>query len=247
MENEVIHDLLGYERLKIIQIPDAFNFSLDSTLLAHFTTVTKRTRRIIDLGCGNAPIPLFLSLRTKAPIIGVEIQPEIADLAFRSVEMNGLSGQITILNQDLKDIYKTLGANTFDVVTCNPPFFPIVESSNLNKNDWLTIARHEVRVRLDDVVCEAKKLLMDGGVFSMVHRAARLSDCIESFRKHNIEPKRIRFIYPKATQKEALSVLIEGRKNGNPGGLKIERSLIVLTKGNTYTKEILKIFHFPKE
>jgi tRNA1Val (adenine37-N6)-methyltransferase len=247
MKDEVINDLLGYDGLKIIQVPDAFNFSLDSTLLAHFVSVSKKTKQMIDLGCGNAPIPLFLTLRTKASIIGVEIQEEIADLAHRSVELNQLSHQIQIINQDLKHIYKTVGANRFDVVTCNPPFFPYVETSNVNKNDYLTIARHEVKATLNDVVVEAKKLLVDGGILAIVHRANRLSDCIQTFRQHHIEPKRIRFIYPKSNSSEALSVLIEGKLNANVGGMKVLKPLYVLGSKGTYTKEILKIFNFPKD
>jgi len=247
MDNEVINDLLGYDGLKIIQIPDAFNFSLDSTLLAHFVSIPKKTKRIIDLGCGNAPIPIFLTLRTNASVIGVEIQDEIADLAVKSVKLNHLEHQITILNKDMKNIYKLVGANQFDVVTCNPPFFAFVESSNINKNDYLTIARHEVKITLDDAVGEAKKLLVDGGVFAIVHRANRLADCIDTFRKHHIEPKRIRFIYPKSSSVGALSVLIEGKKNGNSGGMKIMKPIYVLNSKGTYTKEILKIFNFPKE
>ncbi|HPN89856.1 MAG TPA: methyltransferase domain-containing protein, partial [Bacilli bacterium] len=105
---EVINDLLGYEGLKIIQRPDIFNFSLDSTLLASFATINKADKMIVDLGCGNAPIPLFLSLRTKAKIYGIEIQPEIADLAKRSVELNKLENQITILEEDIKNAYLKL-------------------------------------------------------------------------------------------------------------------------------------------
>ncbi|HOI46132.1 MAG TPA: tRNA1(Val) (adenine(37)-N6)-methyltransferase [Bacilli bacterium] len=246
MKNEVINDLLGYDGLKIIQVPDAFNFSLDSTLLAHFVSISKKTKQIIDLGCGNAPIPLFLTLRTTSPIIGVEIQSEIADLATRSVALNHLEHQIKIINQDLKHIYKQVGANRFDCVTCNPPFFPYKESSNTNKNEQLTIARHEVKATLDDFVNEAKKLLVDGGTLAMVHRADRLADCIEVFRKHHIEPKRLRFVYPKKTSSEALSILIEGKLNANNGGLKVLKPLYVFGKEDTYTKEILKIFNFPK-
>lgn len=246
MKNEVINDLLGYDGLKIIQVPDAFNFSLDSTLLAHFVSISKKTKQIIDLGCGNAPIPLFLTLRTTSPIIGVEIQSEIADLAIRSVALNHLQHQITIINQDLKHIYKQVGANRFDCVTCNPPFFPYKETSNINKNEQLTIARHEIKATLDDFVNEAKKLLVDGGTLAMVHRADRLADCIEVFRKHHIEPKRLRFVYPKKTSSEALSILIEGKLNANNGGLKVLKPLYVFGKEDTYTKEILKIFNFPK-
>ena len=95
---EVINDLLGYEGLKIIQRPDIFNFSLDSTILADFVTINKSDKKIIDLGCGNGYIPIFLTLRTNMLIDGVEIQEEIADLAKRSVILNNLENQINIYN-----------------------------------------------------------------------------------------------------------------------------------------------------
>ena len=106
---ETINNLLGYDGLKIIQHEDILNFSLDSTLLASFVSINLRDKKIIDLGCGNGYIPLFLSLRTKEHIYGVEIQTDIYNLAKRSVELNQLESQITIINDDVNNIYKTLG------------------------------------------------------------------------------------------------------------------------------------------
>jgi tRNA1(Val) A37 N6-methylase TrmN6 len=243
-ENEVLNDLLGYDGLKIIQRPDMFNFSLDSTLLANFVTITKRVTKIIDLGTGNAPIPMFLSLRTQASITGIEIQDESYDLASRNIAINGLEDQIKIVHQDLKEINKVVGYQSFDVVTCNPPFFKVNEVSHLNKNDFLTIARHEVLATLDDVVKEASLLLKHGGNFAMVHRPDRLIEIIETLRKYRLEPKRLRFVYPKPG-KEANTILIEAKK-GNPGGLKILEPLYVYHEDGTYTEEILKMFMLKK-
>ena len=236
--------MLGYDGLKIIQRPDAFNFSLDSTLLAAFVTINNSDKKIIDLGTGNAPIPLFLSLRTKAAIYGVEIQEEIYDLAKRSVELNNLENQITIINDDAKEVYKTLGVSSFDVVTINPPYFPYKESSNINKNDYLTIARHEVCFNLEDALIASRRLLKDGGTLAMVHRAERMMDILEAFRNNNIEPKRIRFVYSKQNSAEALAILIEGKKNGKKGALKILKPLYVYNSKGKYTKEILSIFNY---
>ena len=244
MKQEVINDLLGYEGLKIIQRPDIFNFSLDSTLLAHFVTINKSDKAIIDLGTGNAPIPIFLTLRTKAHIYGVEIQEEIYDLARRSVEINNLEEQITILNADARIIHQTLGVSKFDVVTVNPPYFPYQEGSNINKNDYLTIARHEVCFNLDEVLQTSRRLLKDGGTLAMVHRAERMMDILEAFRRYQIEPKRIRFVYPKQNSQEALAILIEGKKHGKIGSLKILKPLYVYNSQGKYTKEILSIFNY---
>ena len=152
-----VHELLGYKNIKIVQADDMFSFSVDSMLLADFIKVTNKTKEIIDLCTGNAPIPLFLTLKTNAHITGVEIQKDVYDLALESVQMNGFNNQIELINDDLKNIYKKIGANKYDIVSCNPPYFKYIESSNINKNDYLTIARHEVMATLEDIIIEGKK------------------------------------------------------------------------------------------
>lgn len=243
---EVINDLLGYEGLKIIQRPDIFNFSLDSTILADFVTINKTTKEIIDLGCGNGYIPIFLTLRTSAHITGVEIQEEIYDIAKRSVELNNLNDQITIINEDMKNVPTLFSKTKIDVITCNPPYFPYKEESLINLSEYQTIARHEVKITLDEVLKVVNSTLKDGGVFAMVHRSERLIDILESFRRHTIEPKRIRFVYPKTNSKESLAVLVEGIKSTKKGGLKILPPLYVNNEDGSYTEEILKIFNYKK-
>ena len=191
--NEVINDLLGYPGLKIIQRPDMFNFSLDSTILAYYVSINKTTKKIIDLGCGNGYIPIFLSLRTKAQIHGVEIQEESFDLATRSVKLNNLEEQIEIHLGDMKEIHKKLGVAQYDIVTSNPPYFKYTDESLVKESEYLKIARHEVKVTLNEVVHSANVLLKDGGTFAMVHRVERLMDILEVFRNNGIEPKRLLF------------------------------------------------------
>lgn len=244
--DEIINDLLGYEGLKIIQRPDIFNFSLDSTILADFVTIKMKDKKIIDLGCGNGYIPIFLTLRTKANIIGVEIQEEIANIAKRSVELNKLENQIEIINIDLKELHKQFGPSSFDVVVTNPPYFKYQESSNINESIYQTIARHEVKATLDDVVKEASILLKDGGTFAMVHRAERMVEILSTISKYNLSLKRLRFVYPKTTSKESLAILVEAKKKGGDGGLKVLNPLYVENANGTYTEEILKIFNYKK-
>ncbi|MGL4338767.1 MAG: tRNA1(Val) (adenine(37)-N6)-methyltransferase [Turicibacter sp.] len=242
-ENEVLNDLLGYDGLKIIQNPDMFNFSLDSTLLGHYTTLNKNTHSIVDLCTGNAPVPLFLSLRCHAKIIGVEIQDMSYDLGQRNIAVNGLEDRITMLQSDLKGVHQQLGKYSQDVVTCNPPYFKVNPDSNLNKNDYLTIARHEVLATLEDVVCEASLLLKQGGRFTMVHRPDRLVEIIEMCRKYKIEPKRMRLVYPRINR-EANVLLIEGIKGGKSGNLRIDPPMFVYRDEVSldYSDEILEIF-----
>ena len=242
MIKEQIHELLGYENIKIIQDEDMFSFSLDSMLLANFID-TKGAKRIIDLGTGNGPIPLFLTLKTNASIIGVEIQEEVALLAKRSVELNHFESQIEIINDDLKGIYKKVGANSFDIVSSNPPYFPYKESSMINKNDYLTIARHEVKANLLDIIIEAKKLLKDGGRLYMVHRVNRLTEVIKELEENGFGLKKMQMIHPKIDG-EAMMFLVEARKN-KTSDLKIIKPLYVYNN-DKYTEEVLEIFNFKK-
>ena len=247
-DGEVLNDLLGYDGLKIIQHPEMFNFSLDSTLLGHYTTLKKGVKSVVDLCTGNGPVPLFLSLRTKAHIIGVEIQEQSFDLANRNILVNELDHRISVIHSDLKGIHRQLGKYQHDVVTCNPPYFKVAQDSNLNKNDYLTVARHEVMVTLDDVVREAALLLKNSGRFTMVHRPERLVDIIETCRKYQIEPKRMRLVYPRINR-EANILLIEGIKAGNPCNLRIDPPLYVYENEASlnYSQEILDIFMVGKK
>lgn len=243
----VENDLLGKPGIKIVQDSDMFSFSLDSILLASFVTLKYSDSKICDLGTGNAPIPLYLSLNTNASIFGIEIQKKSYDLAQKSVKINNKENQITIINDDIKNIKNIFGEKSFDVVTSNPPFFKYIEgSSNINKNDELTIARHEVLITLDEICEAASYLLKHGGTFAIVHRPDRLIDIIESLKKHGFEPKRLRMVHPKK-EKEANHILIEARKGGQKGGLKILPPLIIHTNENKYTDEVLRIYNNEKE
>lgn len=237
---EVINYLLGFKDYYIVQNTQMFNFSLDSVLLPHFVTINKNVNKILDIGCGNAPIPLILSTKTKAKIIGVEIQKEVYDLAKKSVSINKLEDQIDIINADINDIYNQFETESFDVITCNPPFFKINKQSNLNKSDYKTIARHEVKLNLDDIFKIGKKLLKNNGYIAIVHRPERLLDIITTMRKYNIEPKRIQFIYPK-TNMDANILLVEGTKNGKES-IKILPPIYIHLDNGEYTDQIKKYF-----
>lgn len=237
---EVKNYLLGYKNLYIMQDTEMFNFSLDSVLLPNFVTLNKNIKKIIDIGCGNAPIPIILSNKTKANIIGVEIQKKSYDLAKKSVEINNLDSQISIINDDINKLYLNLESDSFDVITCNPPFFEVNNDSKLNKNDYKTIARHEIKLNLDDIFKIARKILKNNGNIAIVHRPERLLDIIDTMRKYNIEPKRIQFVYPKK-DKKANILLVEGTKNGNKG-LKIEPPIYTHNENGEYTEQVKKYF-----
>ena len=237
---KVINYLLGYKDLYIMQDNEMFHFSLDSVLLPNFITINKNTNNILDIGCGNAPIPLILSTKTNAKITGVEIQKEVYDLAKESVEYNKLENQISIINADINEYYKEIEQGSIDIITCNPPYFKYQKDSNINDSEYKTIARHEVTLNLEQLISISKKLLKTNGIIGIVHRPERLIDIIIEMKKNNIEPKKIQLVYPHIDE-EANILLIEGRKNGK-AGLKILPPLYSHKEDGDYTDEIKKFF-----
>ena len=237
---DVINYLLGYENLKIYQNTEMFNFSLDSVLLANFVTINQNIKKILDIGCGNAVIPLILSTKTDALIDGIEIQEKSYELAIKSVELNKLQDKINIINDDIKKYYKNCETETYDVIVSNPPYFKVNENSNINDSEYKTIARHEVTLNVEELIVISKKLLKNKGKLAIVHRPERLIEIIDVMKKNNIEPKRICFIYPKK-DKEANILLVEGVKNGLPG-LKIMPPIYSHNEDGSYTEELQKYF-----
>lgn len=232
---KVINNVLGFDGIKIVQDSEGFKFSLDSVLLANFVTLNKSTKKIMDIGSGNGIIPILLSLKTDAHIDGVEIQRECYLNSLESIKLNKMDN-ISIFNDDIKDFYKTLESDTYDVVVSNPPYF----MGNIhNINEMKKIARHSLSLDYKDVIVISKKILKNNGLLSIVHRPENLMDILMFMRSNNIEPKKIRFVYP-YKGKNANILLVEGAKNGKPG-LKAIDPLYVYENGN-YTEEIKKYF-----
>ena len=238
---ERINDLVGYKNLKIVQNNDWFKFSLESVLLPCFVIINKNTNNILDLCTGNAPIPLVLSTKTKAKIFGVEIQKDVYELAKKSVEINNLSKQIEIINDDVKNISNKFESDTFDIITCNPPYFKDIDTSKKNDDIHKIIARHEVSLNMDDIAKVVRKLLKNDGKFYLVHRTERFLELTNLLMSYNIMPKRVRFIYPKEDSESNLFML-EAVKNGKVG-LKLESPLYVHNNDGSYKDEILKMFN----
>lgn len=237
---EVLNDLLGYENLKIYQNTQMFSFSLDSVLLANFVRINKNTKNILDIGTGNAPIPLILSTRTDADITAVEIQKEVYELAYKTINYNKLENRIKLINGDIIEYANLCQTEMFDIITCNPPFFKVTENVKLNESEYKKIARHEIKLNLEQIIKISKKLLKNNGSLNIVHRPERLIEIITIMKNNNIEPKRIQLIYPKEGECANI-LLIEGVKDGK-SGLKIEPSIIAHNIDGSYTEDVLKNF-----
>ncbi len=212
LEGERLDDLQlsGYY---IIQDPKRFCFGIDAVMLSDFAKV-KPGERVLDLGTGTGVIPILLSAKTKGlHFTGLEIQPESADMAQRSVRYNDLEDKIDIVTGDIKEAAELFGTASFDVITTNPPYM-LKEHGLKNHGDARTIARHEILCTLDDILRESAKLLRESkGRFYMIHKPFRLAEILTKMCQYKIEPKRIRFVHP-YVDKEPTMVLIEGLKGG---------------------------------
>lgn len=237
-DQEVVNYLLAHKNMKIIQRKDMFNFSLDTVLLANFCTINKDVKHIVDFGTNNAAIPLLLSKRTNRKITGVEIQQEAVELANKNVALNNLEDQIEIVHDDIANFVKNFPK--VSLVVCNPPFFRVDEESNLNENEYLTIARHEIKIDLEGIIKAAAFLLDNKGRFAMVHRPDRMIEILNVMQKYDIEPKRIRFVYPKVNR-DSHVLLVEGMYKGKKG-LKIEPPLYAHNEDGSYSNEVRKMF-----
>lgn len=240
LPRERIDDLLRND-LKIIQSGEVFSFSMDAVLLAHFSSVPAKGR-IIDLCTGNGVVPILLTARTKAPVWGVEIQERLADMAERSVRLNGLEERVSISRMDLKEAHRVFGHGSFDLVTVNPPYLP-AHAGEKNGNPHFAAARHEIHCTLEDVAAASAKLVKAGGKVAMVHRPSRLADILILFRQYRLEPKRLRFVHPRAGE-EANMVLIEAMKDGRPE-LRLLPPLIVYQEDGRYCPELMRIYYEP--
>ena len=239
-ENERIDDLErnGY---RIIQDSERFCFGMDAVLLSGFARV-KDGASVLDLGTGTGIIPILLEAKTGAAhLTGLEIQPDSADMARRSVALNGLEDKIDIVTGDIKEAGSLFDAASFDVITCNPPYM-VGKHGIANPQDAKAIARHEILCTLEDVISQTARLLKPGGNFYLVHRPFRLAEVMVLLSKYKLEPKRMQLVYP-YVDKEPNMVLIEAKRGGRPR-MTVEKPLIVYQKPGVYMPEIYDIYGY---
>ncbi len=237
-DNERIDDL-QYKGLMLIQDPEAFCFGIDAVLLANYAKASAGDT-VVDMGTGTGVIPILMSGKTDAErLIGIEIQEQSAEMALRSVALNGLQGRVEIIKEDICNLPDVIPKGSVDVVTCNPPY--MIEDHGLHGDtDARTIARHEVLCKLDNVANAAASMLKTGGYFYMIHRPFRLAEIMVTLVKYRLEPKRMRFVYP-YIDKEPTMVLIEARRDGK-ARVTVEKPLIVYDRPGVYTQDILEYY-----
>ncbi len=239
-ETERIDELQrnGY---RIIQDPGRFCFGMDAVLLSGFARA-KEGDSVLDLGTGTGIIPILMEAKTNASrFFALEIQEESADMARRSVALNGLEKKIQVVTGDIKEAEKYFNASSFDVITCNPPYM-IGKHGLVNPDAPKAIARHEILCTLEDVIRQAAFLLKPGGSFYLVHRPFRLAEILSLLVAAKLEPKRMRLVYP-YVDKEPNMVLLQAVRGGK-SRMTVEKPLIIFEKPGVYTKEIHEVYGY---
>ena len=233
-------DALFGGKLSICQEQKGYRFSLDAVLLAGLTHIRKEDR-VIELGTGCGVIPLVLAYRAKTErkIAGVEIQPELAELARKNVNENNFGDRIEIYEMDIREISSGFEAGSFDLALSNPPYRK-PGTGRINPDRQKALARHELTATMADVLGAAAFLLRQGGRVALIYPAARLANLLRSALDHGLSPKRMTLIYSYPRGPGRL-VHLECRKGGGEE-LKVEQPFYIYGENRLYSDAMQKLY-----
>lgn len=226
-------DTLFNGKLTIFQHKEGYRFSIDAVLLAGFTKV-KPADRIVDLGTGCGVIPLVIAHRGMgAKLTGLEIQSELVDLARTNIDVNGFMDRIQIIEADFRRVHEHLPGQSFDLVTCNPPYRRL-DTGRINPNRQKALARHELTASVEDAFGAAKYLLTVGGRFALIYPATRLASLFIMASKYGFGAKDLTIIYSNSSSPARL-VFLECRKGGGEE-LKIAPAFYIYESDGVYSR-----------
>jgi len=228
-------DTIANSGIKINQDKQLYSFNLDTILLYNFANPAKKGK-VVDLCAGNGAIGLSLASKTSAKIYLVEIQKQLADLAQQSITDNHLSSQVTLINDDLKNVQQYIYHDTVDTIVCNPPYFKVTNQTAIKDNAVLAIARHELKDDLKDILSAIKVLLKENSHAYLVYRPQRLSDLLVTMNEEKLQAKRLRFVRT-TSKKDANLVLVDAIKTVKTASLKVEPDLVIYDENHQLSKE----------
>ena len=239
-KGERIEDLQnGYG---IIQNDEYFSFGTDSVLLSHFADI-KKGEQVVEFGTGCGIIPILLAAKkTGAHITGIEVQAELAEMAARSIKMNGIDC-VDIIHADIRSI-RNYVKHGVDAVVVNPPY-ERADAGKHNENRFKNIAKREMMCTLCDVAQSAAKILRTGGRLYIIYRTERMAELLCCLSQSKLEPKRIRLVAQRLGSAPNF-VLVEARK-GAKQGTEVIPTLYVYKDGTEYTDEVKRIYHIEEK
>ncbi len=247
--SDVRVDTLFDKKMICLQPKHGYRYSIDSLLLAHFSSVDQGDV-ILDMGCGCGIIGIIIMFKWQAlvkRVVGLELQPELAELARKNGELNGFEPKYSIREGDWRSIRSYFAAETFSRVVCNPPYYT-PSSGRVNADRQSLIARHQVCSSTEQVFEAASYVVKNRGVVSIVFPARGFIELVCAMTKVKLQPKRIRPVYS-YPEKEASArlVLVEAIKNGGHG-IKIHPPLYIYRQKNgPYSDEMQRLYGLHKE
>lgn len=242
--DSLIHDDESHEslyggRLQILQKKKGYRYTIDSILLSHFVE-PKKGERILELGAGSGVISLLLAFRNPGVrVTGVEIQAELADMAGRSISMNGLEGRVQIIPGDVRNAADFLEARSQDVAVFNPPYRKR-GSGKVNPGREKALARHEIAGTITDFLRAASRALEPGGRVCLIYPCSRMVEAVHQMRVEKMEPKRLRMVHSRPGSRGDF-LLVEGIKGGGEE-LSVLPPLFVYREGERYSEELEALF-----
>ncbi|MDJ0784080.1 MAG: tRNA1(Val) (adenine(37)-N6)-methyltransferase [Desulfosarcinaceae bacterium] len=217
--------------LTLHQPESGYRFSIDAVLLAAHAR-PRPEDLVLDLGTGCGVVALLMARRCETlTIYGVELQADLAQLARHNVLINDLDDRVHIIQGDIKKLDGKLLPRPADLIVANPPYYRLT-SGRLNPDDQRAVARHELRLTLDQFLAATKRHLRTAGRMVCVYPCTRLIDLLTGMRKEGIEPKRIRLVHGKADD-EARFAIVEGIHQGRPG-LTVDAALVMYSADGNY-------------
>ncbi len=236
-EQETLDKICG--ELEVFQARRGYRFGIETLLLAGF--VGHGAERLLDLGTGSAVLPMVLVHFGKAKsALGVEIQPRLAARACRSVEHNGLEKAIEIKTGDIRLLEQFVEPSSFDLVVSNPPYGK-TGKGNTNPDGEKAIARHELLVKLSEVIRAGARAVKVRGKFCMVIPPTRLAETLTCCMEQRLRLSRLRLVHGRR-KLAAKHCLIESVRQGKMD-LVVEPPLIIYDEKGNYTDEVKSMLY----
>jgi tRNA1Val (adenine37-N6)-methyltransferase len=221
--------------LSVMQSRTGYRFSIDAILLAS-AIEPKAGQTVVDLGTGCGIIPLILAYRQPdIRIYGVEMQADLVELARTNATRSRMADRIHIVPADIRQLKAEQVDGPVDLVVCNPPYHR-AQSGRLNPNPQRAIARHEIYLKLEQLLSSVRRILRTGGRFATIYPAERIVDLFSTMRGAGIEPKQMRAIHARRPEGAKL-ILAQGVMRGSPG-MTVDPPLVICTADGNYTDEV---------
>lgn len=208
MEPALTEDTLLGGRVRLLQPARGYRVAIDAVLLAAAVDATP-DERVLDLGAGVGAVGLCVAARLPGcSILGVELQPHLAELAERNAGLNGMAARVRTVTHDLA---RPLPAAfvPFDHVVTNPPYLAAAVADP-SPDATKALATVESSADLARWLGVATGAMKPAGTLLIIHRSDRLEEVVGGLDRLGWGDVTVKRLPP------AARVLVRARKAGRP-------------------------------